>query len=38
MAHSQLPRTAGHAFCERLNPLLEERRFDEFVERRCARF
>ena len=32
IAHSELPRTVGHPFYERLNELLEERKFDEFVE------
>jgi transposase len=38
IAHTELPRTAGHPFYERLNQLLEERKFDEFVERQCERF
>ncbi len=36
IAHTELPRTVGHPFYERLNQLLEERGFDEFVERECA--
>ena len=32
IAHSELPQTAGHPFYERLNQLLAERGFDEFVE------
>src|SRR5262249_8726340 len=32
IAHRELPRTVGHPFYERLNQLLEERGFDEFVE------
>ena len=38
IAHSELPRTAGHPFYEQLNRLLEERKFDEFVESQCERF
>lgn len=38
IAHSELPRTGGHPFYERLNQLLVERRFDEFVEGRCEHF
>jgi transposase len=38
VAQSELPRTAGHPFYERLNQVLEERKFDEFVESECARF
>ena len=38
IAHTELPRTAGHPFYERLNQLLEERGFDEFVESQCERF
>ncbi len=38
VAHTELPRTAGHPFYERLNQLLAERGFDEFVEGECARF
>lgn len=38
IAHSELPRTAGHPFYERLNQLLEERGFDGFVEEQCERF
>ena len=38
IAHSELPRTAGHPFYERLNQLLAERGFDEFVEAQCERF
>ena len=32
IAHTELPRTVGHPFYERLNQLLAERGFDEFVE------
>ena len=38
IAHTELPRTVGHPFYERLNQLLEERGFDEFVEQQCAGF
>ncbi len=38
IANSELPRTVGHPFYERLNRLLEERKFDDFVEPHCARF
>ena len=38
IAHTELPRTVGHPFYERLNQVLEERGFDEFVERECASF
>lgn len=33
-----LTKGAGHPFYQRLNQLLEESRFDEFVEGRCRRF
>ena len=33
-----LPKGAAHPFYQRLNQLLEESRFDEFVEGRCRRF
>jgi transposase len=38
IAHTELPRTVAHPFYEQLNRLLEERDFDEFVERQCSRF
>jgi len=38
VSHSELPRTVGHPFYQRLNQVLEERGFDEFVEGQCARF
>ena len=38
VAHRELPRTVAHPFYQRLNQVLEERGFDEFVEGRCARF
>lgn len=38
IAHSELPQTAAHPFYQRLNQVLEERGFDDFVEQRCASF
>ena len=38
VAHTELPRTVGHPFYEKLNQLLEERKFDEFVEGECEGF
>ena len=38
IAHTQLPSAPGHPFYQRLNELLEAEKFDEFVERRCAKF
>src|SRR5436853_1401264 len=38
IAHTQWPRTVAHPFYQRLNQLLEERGFDEFVEGQCERF
>jgi len=38
IAHTELPRTVAHPFYERLNRLLQEREFDDFVEQQCARF
>lgn len=35
---SDLPRSSGHPFYERLNGLLESGGFDEFAESECARF
>ena len=35
---AELPQTVAHPFYTRLNQVLEERGFDEFVERRCASF
>ena len=35
---SELPRSSGHPFYERLNGLLESGGFDEFAESECARF
>src|SRR3989454_9418235 len=36
--HTALPKGASHPFYRRLNQLLEESHFDEFVEGRCQRF
>jgi transposase len=36
--HTNLPHTVAHPFYERLNQVLEERGFDDFVERCCAGF
>ena len=38
IAQTDLPRTVAHPFYEQLNRLLEERSFDEWVERQCTRF
>jgi len=38
VAHTELPRTVAHPFYQRLNQVLEERGFDEFVEQQCERF
>jgi transposase len=35
---ASLPKGSGHPFYQRLNQLLEESRFDEFVEGRCRQF
>jgi len=37
-ATASLPRAASHPFYERLNAILDERHFDEFVEDLCQRF
>src|ERR1700736_5164030 len=36
--HTELPQTAAHPFYEKLNQVLEERGFDDFVEQSCASF
>ena len=36
--HTDLPHTVAHPFYEKLNQVLEERGFDDFVEQCCARF
>jgi transposase len=38
VATTELPRSAGHPFYERLNKVLEEAGFDAFVEERCGKF
>ena len=38
VATSEVPRTAGHPFYERLNGLFNEHGFDDFVEGLCAKF
>ena len=38
VATSELPRTAGHPFYERLNGLFNEHGFDDFGEGLCAKF
>jgi len=35
---SDLPKSPGHPFYERLNGVLDEAEFDRFAERRCERF
>src|SRR5947199_10649158 len=35
--HTALPKGASHPFYQRLNQLVEESHFDEFVEGRCRR-
>ena len=37
IATAELPRSGGHPFYERLNALLEEAGFDDFVEERCRK-
>jgi transposase len=38
IAANELPATGGHPFYQRLNRTLDEHRFDEFVEAKCASF
>ena len=38
VATSDLPRSAGHPFYERLNRVLDDAGFDAFVEAQCAPF
>jgi transposase len=38
IATQELPRSASHPFYKRLNEVLEENRFDEYVERSCEGF
>src|SRR5256886_5241989 len=38
VAHTELAAAPGHPFYQRLKELLEAEQFDEFVEKRCAKF
>jgi transposase len=38
ISHAELASAPGHPFYQRLNELLETEGFDEFVEKRCAKF
>src|ERR1035437_4528023 len=38
IAHTELVSAPGHPFYQKLNELLEAERFDEFVDKRCAKF
>lgn len=38
LATSELPRSPGHPFYQRLNRVLDEAGFDKFAEKHCARF
>src|SRR6202166_412376 len=38
IAHTELASAPGHPFYQRLNELLESEGFDEYVEKRCAKF
>jgi transposase len=38
VAHTEIASAPSHPFYRRLNELLEEEKFDEFVEGRCAKF
>ena len=38
LATQELPRTAGHVFYDRVNKVLAEHRFDDFVEKTCQIF
>ena len=38
IAHTELASAPGHPFYQKLNELLEGEGFDEFVEKRCAKF
>jgi transposase len=38
IAHTELASAPGHPFYQKLNELLEAEGFDEFVEKRCAKF
>ena len=36
--HTRMPRSTGHAFYEAVERVLREKKFDQFVERRCRRY
>jgi transposase len=38
IAHQELAKGPAHPFYQRVNELLEEKKFDEFAERECAKF
>ncbi len=38
IATNELPKTGGHPFYQRLNQVLDEHRFDDFVEGQCGPF
>lgn len=38
IAHSDLPRSAGHPFYVKLNQLLDEAGFDRWLEKRCTQY
>ena len=38
VTHTELATAPGHPFYKRLNDLLDQEKFDEFVENECARF
>ena len=38
LSAADLPKSAGHPFYQKLNQLLAEARFDEWIERRCDRY
>ena len=38
VATSELPKSPGHPFYQRLNALLEKSKFDEYAEKRCERY
>ena len=38
IAHQELAKGPAHPFYQRVNELLEEKKFDEFAEKECAKF
>ena len=38
IAATELPRTSGHIFYDRVNEILKDHGFDEFAEKECCRF